>query len=164
MFFPHVEKFILDHSNRLTKNVNEHGIFEKQLIATWLYVRRCRSLLSPIPPKSPVCSPPDDILEMDISQFGLHPENGFSVEEFRDHLDEWVLPVMRHLNAGTLDPEFIRKMGENNYEETNKAVQKHLQANDPAWFLVSVVGMSFSPLSYILSRISLFLISWLSAT
>lgn len=146
--FPFIEAAINDGKNRLTKNCDEHRLFDKQLESAWQYVRVCRSGLSPAPAASPIKVAEGDSKEsIDLPAAGLDPAGGFSAAKLRAQMDTWVVPLMSHLAAeiDTLEPEWVQLMGKAKADELNKLVQKHLQEEDPAWFLVSAVGEPIFP-------------------
>ena len=133
-----------DDAQRLTRNVEQHAEFASQLTAAWIYVRECRSSLSPQPKASPVPAPSGDDLSVDPAAWGLDPKLGFQPTVFRTEMDKWLIPLTQHLDEeiDTLDPEWIARMGEKEFRRQTKVVEKYLQSYDPAWFLASVIGTS----------------------
>lgn len=142
VMFPRIEEACNDTAHNLTKNVEQHAGFAAQLNAAWLYVRACRSNLSPPPKASPVPPPTEEELRADPADHGLDPKLGFQPQAFRAEMDKWLLPLAVHLEEEivTLDPKWIEKMGEPEFIRQGKATEKYLQSYDPAWFLVSAIG------------------------
>ena len=144
VMFPAMERACNDPSHRLTKNIEEHAVFANQLNAAWIYIRTCRSSLTPTPSASPVPPPSEEDLKVDPAKWGLDPKLGFQPKVFRAEMDKWLIPLVEHLDEeiATLEPAWIEKMGEKELNAQRKVVDKYLQSYDPAWFLVSTVGES----------------------
>ena len=82
------------------QNVEQHHLFEKQLDATMMYLRKCRMNLSPAPSPSPLPEPTDALANLDLSAYaGLDPTKPFSPAALRAHMDSWMLVLAGHLNV-----------------------------------------------------------------
>lgn len=131
--------FLQDIWNR---NVEQHHLFERQLDASMIYIRRCRYNLTPTPPPSPVPEPTPELTTIDTTEYNLDPSRPFSPTALRKHMDTYILMLAGHLEAeiDTLRPEYFEKMGEKAMKEVNAKAEKLMQIYDPAWFLCCAVG------------------------
>jgi hypothetical protein len=151
--FPHWEKYASEeYKTHLMHNVEQHHAFARALDACWLYVRRCRALLPTNPDGStnekynsmkptPVPEPPATVVTVDPLEFGLDPSKPFDPQALRREMGKWVMPAVQHMaeEIGTLTPEYFESMGEKKYLEGEKILAVHLQASDPAWFLIQAL-------------------------
>jgi hypothetical protein len=135
-----------DSQDKFSVNVAQHRTFETGLQAAWLYLRLCRDGLSPKPSPSPVPQPPEEVKSIDLAQFGLSPEGGFSPINFRKHLDIILPSVYEHLyeEIQTLsDPIYLDKVGDVAHNEIDAKVKAHLRGYDPAWHLCAAFGTCY---------------------
>ncbi|WVW82854.1 hypothetical protein I302_104866 [Kwoniella bestiolae CBS 10118] len=137
--------FVKHSKNEIwSQNVAEHHTFDQALDATWLYIRACQEKLpvngkkrvkSPVPPPSK-----DLVNSIDLKSFvHLDFERPFDVEEFRRHIEGFIVPLVQHLGSEieTLTPELMDSVGAEGDREVRKWLDGHLKEYDPAWFLCS---------------------------
>lgn len=128
-------------NNFMSVNVVQHHAFAPQLDQTWQYVRQCRQGIKPllVPAVKDVIP---EIEAIDLSGTNLDPVKGFNPERLQKHMDGFLPLLAEHLHdeISTLAPENFAAFGEKEQRETDKAVESHLKAYDPSWFLCSVVG------------------------